>query len=433
MFSNLALVSLAASVLAANTTAGACTSPVKNKELRELTATEQANYFAAIKCLRAKNSKLNLDGAKTLWEDMVVVHSRAASQIHNTAQFLPWHRSFLAIFDNFMKTECGYTGPGVYWDWTVDSQAPDQSPIWQTMGNNAHGCVSIPAVGALNSNVPTQLHPANDRCVKRDFVAADGSSPAMLGSAYSPQAITYLSTLTTYDSFRRALESGPHNNVHGGVGGDMGYTTSSPNDPIFFMHHRNIDRLWWKWQQDPKNAAVANTYSGNVGSGTKNKDAKPTDVMKFLGLFADAPVSQALSTVSNGVSGLMCFTYSNSITVAQHATVSKRELSIFDKTTPDAFDRTHPFNLRPPTRLSDAFYKSWMYSAEEIAKIRDAESQIKKFTDFLNTKPINFGNSLKNVQKGNQVGWVSKTQEQQAEEDAVTNALIAEYGVKFTF
>ena len=25
-------------------------------------------------------------------------------------------------------------------------------------------------------------------------------------------------------------------------------TTTSPNDPIFFLHHANIDRIWAAWQ-----------------------------------------------------------------------------------------------------------------------------------------------------------------------------------------
>ena len=39
-----------------------------------------------------------------------------------------------------------------------------------------------------------------------------------------------------------------HNNVHVWVGGDM-QLSSSPNDPVFFLHHCNVDRIWAAWQE----------------------------------------------------------------------------------------------------------------------------------------------------------------------------------------
>lgn len=42
------------------------------------------------------------------------------------------------------------------------------------------------------------------------------------------------------------LESGPHNLIHNAVGGFMS-DFLSPVDPLFFMHHSNIDRLWDVW------------------------------------------------------------------------------------------------------------------------------------------------------------------------------------------
>ena len=57
---------------------------------------------------------------------------------------------------------------------------------------------------------------------------------------------------TTTRSFRNRQEGffkGPalHNVIHRWVGGDM-RTGTSPNDPIFFLHHCNVDRIWWIWQ-----------------------------------------------------------------------------------------------------------------------------------------------------------------------------------------
>lgn len=42
------------------------------------------------------------------------------------------------------------------------------------------------------------------------------------------------------------VESGPHNYVHGFVGGTMG-TFRSPLDPLFWMHHNRIEQMWVEW------------------------------------------------------------------------------------------------------------------------------------------------------------------------------------------
>lgn len=37
--------------------------------------------------------------------------------------------------------------------------------------------------------------------------------------------------------------------------------TASPNDPLFFLHHAQVDRVWWLWQQ--QNPAARNyDYAG---------------------------------------------------------------------------------------------------------------------------------------------------------------------------
>ena len=50
------------------------------------------------------------------------------------------------------------------------------------------------------------------------------------------------------------LESQPHNVVHGFVGGTdglMSYPAYAARDPIFWLHHSNIDRLWTRWLTQP--------------------------------------------------------------------------------------------------------------------------------------------------------------------------------------
>jgi len=50
-----------------------------------------------------------------------------------------------------------------------------------------------------------------------------------------------------FSVFQRSLELGSHAAVHIAIGGTMN-SPSSPADPIFFLHHANLDRIWSEWQ-----------------------------------------------------------------------------------------------------------------------------------------------------------------------------------------
>ncbi|RYZ59383.1 MAG: hypothetical protein EOP07_04185 [Proteobacteria bacterium] len=72
------------------------------------------------------------------------------------------------------------------------------------------------------------------------------------------------------------FEGTPHNGVHNTVGGIMANTTDSPRDPVFWLHHCNIDRVWTQWVTmhpealkpfaDPSPAEVAqgNNWSSTI-------------------------------------------------------------------------------------------------------------------------------------------------------------------------
>jgi hypothetical protein len=74
-----------------------------------------------------------------------------------------------------------------------------------------------------------------------------------------------------YLSFRNHLELVLHNPGHGWVGGLMGLTSTSPIDPVFFLHHANVDRLWAKWQaKNPKKAMQYISDAGIIAGGNSN-------------------------------------------------------------------------------------------------------------------------------------------------------------------
>jgi hypothetical protein len=53
-----------------------------------------------------------------------------------------------------------------------------------------------------------------------------------------------------YGTFRTGIENAPHGMLHVYIGGDNGDLTQmhSPNDPLFFMFHASLDRMWYLWQ-----------------------------------------------------------------------------------------------------------------------------------------------------------------------------------------
>lgn len=80
----------------------------------------------------------------------------------------------------------------------------------------------------------------------------------------------------------------------------MGPSTS-PNDPVFFVHHAQIDRLWEQWRQgDLKARAVM--FGGNNSDGSK---ASLNDVLPMMGLAKDVRVKDVMSTTAGG----FCYGY----------------------------------------------------------------------------------------------------------------------------
>ncbi|ORX89820.1 Di-copper centre-containing protein [Basidiobolus meristosporus CBS 931.73] len=91
------------------------------------------------------------------------------------------------------------------------------------------------------------------------------------------------------------FENHPHGGIHHSIGGDMDQTWSS-NDPLFWIHHAFVDKVWWNWQQTHPNA---NGYNGRTFNG---RLASTSDALPALGL----RVSQVLNIHD------LCYTYSNS-------------------------------------------------------------------------------------------------------------------------
>ena len=141
-----------------------------------------------------------------------------------------------------------------YWDWAGDAELPQPSasPIWS---DDILGQFTGPNWRVRLEPNPTGRNPSDTNRTLRRAVGASGRL------ANRSEVRDLVRDVSLYDlipynrsvgGFRNLLEgwrgTGHHNLVHVWVGGDMTESTS-PNDPVFFLHHCNIDRIWAAWQQ----------------------------------------------------------------------------------------------------------------------------------------------------------------------------------------
>jgi tyrosinase len=151
---------------------------------------------------------------------------------HQGPLFLPWHRWYILKFEE----ELGVPLP--YWDWSVFSPSLFRDDFMGGSGDQM-GIVRTGPFAAQNWPVTVGVGQFEEGRELRRRVGQTGSLP-------SPADIDNILRIQDYEQFRAALE-GLHNNVHSWVGGSMS-AGSSPNDPIFFLNHANVDRLWAQWQ-----------------------------------------------------------------------------------------------------------------------------------------------------------------------------------------
>lgn len=175
---------------------------------------------------------------------------------HEGPSFLPWHRYMLLMFEFNLRTvinDDAFRLP--YWDWAADSALsnPAGSALWS---DSLLGQFERPEWRVRLGPNPRQRNP---RVIDRPLRRAIGSSPnGRLGRRDELRALVrdeLIYDTPGYDrvsgGLRNRLEGwigvGLHNLVHVWIGGDMEESTS-PNDPVFFLHHANVDRIWGAWQ-----------------------------------------------------------------------------------------------------------------------------------------------------------------------------------------
>ena len=96
----------------------------------------------------------------------------------------------------------------------------------------------------------------------------------------------------TFSNFSKTLELGIHGLYHSKLTYTMN-TIYSPNDPVFFLHHGFIDRLWNEWQNKNGNLFDSELYS--------NKDFTLDSLLPYFNI-----------SVRNALN-MTCMNYTNTV------------------------------------------------------------------------------------------------------------------------
>jgi tyrosinase len=168
-----------------------------------------ASLCNAVSLMRA-NKNVNDPASWSYWP---AVHSTYCP--HGKPYFLAWHRGLLYRFEGWLRKVSG--DPNLvlpYWNYYASPQVP---PEFLDPANSLYrsGRTGTDVTGALS------LDPFADTIV--NFQRG------------------------TTNAFEPLVESSPHNPVHNLIGGMMASIKYSPWDPLFWVHHANIDRLWAAW------------------------------------------------------------------------------------------------------------------------------------------------------------------------------------------
>jgi tyrosinase len=240
---------------------------------------------------------------------------------HATWYFTPWHRGYLVALENILRAIILKLGGPAdwalpYWNYLNQSTSSAQAniPPAFTLPHLPDGSANPLFVSeryGLKVDVGNGENSAHDLC-QWDTIYNEGATPGSVG----PGDLTgyfYGGGKTGFvhsgGSETGDIESNPHNAVHGIVGGEnasqqmglMGVPNTAALDPIFYLHHANIDRMWTAWNETGKNKNSANSswLAGPVAHGNPRfvmpldakgtpwyytpGDMQPTTNLKYIG------------------------------------------------------------------------------------------------------------------------------------------------------
>ena len=226
------------------------------KNAATLTDEEKTRFMNAVLNLK---KTIRPDHSVSVYDEFVAIHYAVINRNgrarrdggHGGPAFFSWHREYILRFEKALQgVDPEITLP--YWKWESGDPSDTNNIFTEDFlgppGTGSFGTGKI-TDGYLSED-SNSFNPDGWKVDPRldqfnhgtGLVRNTRIDPSTLPASAANNALT----LDDFHDFRPGLE-GPHGTVHIRIGGHMGSMTS-PNDPIFFLHHANVDRLWAKWQ-----------------------------------------------------------------------------------------------------------------------------------------------------------------------------------------
>ncbi|KAL1306307.1 hypothetical protein AAFC00_004390 [Neodothiora populina] len=326
-------------------------------EWRTMPKQMRKSYTDAVMCLQNTPPQVmtaaeapSYPGIKSRYDEYLATHINYTLQIHFTADFLAWHRFYIHSYEQDLKNLCGYTGHLPYWNWPTDAQAPEKSSLFNgdaySMGSNGvfipgrgdlylanqdttappgtgGGCIykgpfkdykaNLGPIDTANTTGVASPYDYNPHCVIRDlngYFSSRWNSWKNVTDLIldSPDIATFQGVAQADSSYVAVGNFGVHGGGHftPGAAGAMSDFYSSPADPLFYLHHAMIDRVWTIWQLlDLPKRQYAISGTSTLLNMPPSPEMKLSDSIPF-GFVAP---SQILGDLLNTFSGPFCYYY----------------------------------------------------------------------------------------------------------------------------
>ncbi|KAJ1302853.1 hypothetical protein OPQ81_003155 [Rhizoctonia solani] len=297
-----------------------CHEPAKRREWRTLSRQEKKAFVDAVKCLQkppkyGKATSIAPTGdtpdappynpSGSYYDDLVYAHIDSNVKDHFTAIFLPWHRWYLHTFHEALKKE-----------YVANMTA---SPVYDPDPEVGLGTFGAPLVdGAFKdaSRLYPTPHVINRTYTaypfKADMFPFSFTQPELPASeVLKPENIDKIvyGSKGNYTDFAYNIDGvraqGPHNAAHMMMIGDIRNPLWSPNDPLFYLHHANLDCIWARWQNVHEDNRKA--FGGGLTQDLANYDTYPVGAppaasesheLPTVGLTRPVKVSEVFETTN---------------------------------------------------------------------------------------------------------------------------------------